>query len=70
MDLEKIYRPGTVLDMPIRPSWNYSMTKQELDAREERFFHQYVEKIFNAHQDSDDLSYFELNLETWRQVIS
>jgi hypothetical protein len=68
MSLQEIYRPGTELDFPKRPSWNYSLSKEELDAKEQKYFRGYVENIFRAHTDSEDLSYFELNLETWRQV--
>ena len=59
---------GTELDFPKRPSWTFGMSKEDLDAREQRYFKSYVENIFKAHSDSEDLSYFELNLETWRQV--
>ncbi|XP_055357480.1 guanine nucleotide-binding protein-like 1 [Paramacrobiotus metropolitanus] len=68
MSLEDIYRPGSELDMPRRPPWDYTMTKEQLDANEQKYFRSYVEKIFAAHHDSVDLSYFELNLETWRQL--
>ena len=38
MDLEDVYIPGSVLDMPKRPPWDYHMSKDKLVAREERYF--------------------------------
>ena len=32
-----------------------------------RYFREYVEKLIEEHKD-ESLSYFELNLETWRQL--
>lgn len=65
IDCETYFTPE--LDFPVRPPWNYDMTPAELDAREHRYFTEYIsqlEKKFNW----KDLSYFELNLETWRQL--
>jgi len=36
--MDDIYKPGTVLDMPKRPKWDYNMTKEQLEAREEAYF--------------------------------
>ena len=60
-----------ILDMPKRPPWNYNMTREQLERQELDYFRSYVETIKkdykqNAHK--RDLSYFELNLETWRQL--
>ncbi|XP_069669915.1 guanine nucleotide-binding protein-like 1 isoform X1 [Periplaneta americana] len=55
------------LDFPKRPPWNFDMSRDQLEAREHRYFTEYIsdlEKKFNW----KDLSYFELNLETWRQL--
>ena len=68
MNLQEVYQPGSVLDLPTRPSWTSSMSKEELDRSEQKYFRQNVDRILKGHKDSDDLSYFELNLETWRQV--
>lgn len=43
------------------------MTREALEAREAQYFREYVESIERAFGDSE-LSYFELNLETWRQL--
>ncbi|CAF0855442.1 unnamed protein product [Rotaria sordida] len=65
--IEQIYRPGSALDMPIRPAWTYNMTKEQLEQQEQTYFNNYLEKIFENFQ-ANDLSYFEMNLETWRQL--
>ena len=36
--IEQIYRPGSALDMPIRPTWTYQMTKEELNQQEQTYF--------------------------------
>uniref|UniRef100_A0A8D0HG25 Guanine nucleotide-binding protein-like 1 n=1 Tax=Sphenodon punctatus TaxID=8508 RepID=A0A8D0HG25_SPHPU len=67
VDIEDIYKSGSVLDFPKRPPWNYQMSKEQLLAREEKCFRDYLESIYSTYQ-SSQLSYFEHNLETWRQL--
>ncbi|CAG9764541.1 unnamed protein product [Ceutorhynchus assimilis] len=55
------------LEFPKRPPWNFDLSKEELEAQENRYFHQYLKNI-EANHNLKDLSYFELNLETWRQL--
>ena len=38
MDIDDIYRPGSALDMPKRPPWNYNMSKEKLQSVEEKYF--------------------------------
>ncbi|KAH3803047.1 guanine nucleotide-binding protein-like 1 [Dreissena polymorpha] len=57
----------TAMDIPIRPAWYYSQSKQQVEANEEKYFREYVEKLLGDHGE-EGLSYFELNLETWRQL--
>ncbi|XP_075556485.1 nucleostemin 4 isoform X2 [Dermacentor variabilis] len=64
---EQFFLPGSALDMPKRPPWNRSMSKEALEAREAQYFREYLDKIENSFADRE-LSYFELNLETWRQL--
>lgn len=55
------------LDFPKRPPWNFDMSLEQLEAREHKYFTEYIselEKKFSW----KELSYFELNLETWRQL--
>ena len=67
LDLMQLYQPGTVLDMPKRQPWNYHLSKEELGKREEQYFKKYLDDILEKH-DPEELSYMELNLETWRQL--
>jgi hypothetical protein len=36
--IEQIYRPGSALDMPVRPRWTYDMTKEYLEQQEKDYF--------------------------------
>ncbi|CAH1272689.1 GNL1 [Branchiostoma lanceolatum] len=65
--IEDIYQPGSVLDMPKRPPWTYGESKVHLEWKEETYFLTYLEKIYNTYS-MERLSYFEHNLETWRQL--
>ena len=38
VDLDTIYKPGSLLDMPKRPQWNYEETKFLLESREQAYF--------------------------------
>jgi ribosome biogenesis GTPase A len=67
VDVDEIYQPGSVLDIPKRPPWSFSMTKEEVELQEEIMFQEYLEKI-HVQYTSQQLSYFEHNLETWRQL--
>ncbi|XP_029649152.1 guanine nucleotide-binding protein-like 1 [Octopus sinensis] len=67
VDLETIYLPGSVLDIPKRPPWDYNLSKEQLDAKEEEYFKKYLDNIHSQYSPKE-LSYFELNLETWRQL--
>ncbi|XP_011504502.1 PREDICTED: guanine nucleotide-binding protein-like 1 [Ceratosolen solmsi marchali] len=52
------------IDMPKRPTWDFAMNKEELDMREHKYFLEYLKKLETIRK----ISYFELNLETWRQL--
>ena len=67
LDLTTMYQPGSVLDMPKRPMWKHDMSKDQLQKREEAYFKSYLDSILETH-DPQELSYMELNLETWRQL--
>ncbi|XP_060069703.1 guanine nucleotide-binding protein-like 1 [Ylistrum balloti] len=67
VNIDQVYQPGSVLDLPKRPPWNYSLSKAKLEAREQNYFQDYTEAIFEKYS-PEQLSYFELNLETWRQL--
>ena len=67
LDIQEVYQPGSVLDFPRRPPWNYEMSKEQLMSQEARSFQEDLGKIHGAYT-SEKLSYFEHNLETWRQL--
>lgn len=62
---EYFYPPG--LRYPTRPSWKKHMSKCELDMSENRYFRLFCEEIDKEFVEKD-LSMYELNLETWRQL--
>lgn len=51
-----------VLDMPKRPPWNYSMSKEQVERSEREMFENFLDKIYDEFKLSE-LSYFERNLE-------
>ncbi|XP_073825287.1 nucleostemin 4 [Musca autumnalis] len=56
-------------DFPVRPEWNYDMEKATLDRNENKYFREYVEQLQKRQKEENkELSLFELNLETWRQL--
>ncbi|XP_011864993.1 PREDICTED: guanine nucleotide-binding protein-like 1 [Vollenhovia emeryi] len=59
---DNYFPPG--IDMPKRPPWDFNMTKEQLETKEQRYFTEYL----NSMEELADLSYFEVNLETWRQM--
>ncbi|XP_075989652.1 nucleostemin 4 [Anticarsia gemmatalis] len=60
------YFPSDV-SFPKRPPWDFNMTPAQLDAQEQRYFKNYIDSL-QATEHWKDMSYFELNLETWRQL--
>lgn len=62
---EQFYPPG--LGYPSRPEWSKNMSKRELDASENRHFRIFCDNLDREFSGSD-LSLYELNLETWRQL--
>ena len=38
INIEDIYKPGTELDMPKRPLWDYQMSTEKVLDREEKYF--------------------------------
>ena len=55
------------LDFPTRPEWDSDMSQEALESHERKYLRRYVENIFDKHE-RNKLSFFELNLETWRQL--
>jgi len=57
---------GDSLEIPSRPTWDYSLSKEQLEAREEKYFKSYLESVYNTYA-PERLNYFEHNLNVWRQ---
>lgn len=38
IDIDDVYRPSSVLDMPIRPTWSYEMSREQLEEQEKKYF--------------------------------
>lgn len=55
------------LSYPTRPAWKNNMSKHELDRKENRYFRLFCEDLDREFAGTD-LSLYELNLETWRQL--
>ncbi|KAF9821544.1 hypothetical protein SFRURICE_014308 [Spodoptera frugiperda] len=60
------YFPADV-SFPKRPPWDFNMSPAQLDAQEQRYFKNYIDGL-QASDHWRQMSYFELNLETWRQL--
>ena len=61
--------PASQLGMPKRPSWNKSFSKEQLDKQEQIYFKHFVDDLLERSGTTDKrLSYFDLNLDTWRQL--
>ncbi|KAF4531516.1 hypothetical protein B566_EDAN004112 [Ephemera danica] len=55
------------LDFPKRPAWDSSMGRDALEAREQKYLRDFLDDLGKKF-DWSELSYFEMNLETWRQL--
>ncbi|XP_037982281.1 guanine nucleotide-binding protein-like 1 [Motacilla alba alba] len=77
LDPDSVYGPG--LDFPRRPPWSFGMSPEELRAREEAAFGDFLRGLgdtgdtpgditVDSAGDSRGLAPFEHNLETWRQL--
>eukprot|EP00842_Homolaphlyctis_polyrhiza_P002365 jgi/Hompol1/3129/HPOL_006365-RA len=64
---EDLYPSGDLIDFPKRPPWSQSDSKEDLEQREQAYFQSWLESIYSRF-DPAELSYFEHNLEVWRQL--
>ncbi|KAG0236074.1 Guanine nucleotide-binding-like protein 1 [Actinomortierella wolfii] len=56
-----------VIDLPKRPKWDYSMTREQVERNEREMFEAWIDNIYDSYP-VEELSYFEHNLEVWRQL--
>lgn len=55
------------IEFPKRPVWDYDMTKEEVEKQEAESFEHWVRAVEETYG-GDQLSWFERNLEVWRQL--
>ncbi|KAJ3015697.1 Guanine nucleotide-binding-like protein 1 [Thoreauomyces humboldtii] len=55
------------IPIPKRPAWSFSESREHLQEREEKYFEEWKASVYAKHR-ADELSYFEHNLEVWRQL--
>ncbi|XP_038220304.1 guanine nucleotide-binding protein-like 1 [Zerene cesonia] len=67
MEIDPIDFFPSELTFPKRPPWDFNMTPAQLDAQEQKYFREYINGL-QASPRWKEMSYFELNLETWRQL--
>ena len=58
---------SNLIDFPKRPNWSNSDSKKSLEEREENAFKEWKDRVYRTYP-LDCLSYFEHNLEVWRQL--
>jgi len=59
----ELFFDESVHDFPQRPQWKDGWSKERLEQSEQKYFREYCQ----AKLQLDGISYFELNIETWRQ---
>ncbi|KAJ3046059.1 Guanine nucleotide-binding-like protein 1 [Rhizophlyctis rosea] len=64
---EEVYSDFKTIDMPKRPPWTLGESKETLESREEQYFKSWIDNVYAKHP-ANELSYFEHNLEVWRQL--
>ncbi|XP_067130003.1 guanine nucleotide-binding protein-like 1 [Centruroides vittatus] len=67
VSFEDVYDKDCKIDIPKRPAWDFIISKYELEAKEQSYFREYLEEIEFKYKERN-ISYFEMNLETWRQL--
>ena len=58
------------IDFPKRPTWSYGMSKEQVEVQENQYFEKWVKDIYERYGNDElgQLSWFEHNLEVWRQL--
>ncbi|TPX69536.1 hypothetical protein CcCBS67573_g06818 [Chytriomyces confervae] len=59
--------PSKVITFPRRPPWFKGESKERVESREKIIFEQWLQSVYST-WNAQDLSYFEHNLEVWRQL--
>ncbi|KAG1458240.1 hypothetical protein G6F56_006442 [Rhizopus delemar] len=56
------------IDFPKRPYWDHDMSKEEVEKREKESFEAWVNHVQEKHGEKEELSWYERNIEVWRQL--
>ena len=56
------------LVIPVRPEWDYDLSKTELEELETESFQSWLKETYEKVPDHNKLSFFEHNLVVWRQL--
>ncbi|KAJ3188282.1 Guanine nucleotide-binding-like protein 1 [Gaertneriomyces sp. JEL0708] len=65
--VEDLYPSSAIIAIPIRPEWTYTDAKATVEEREQAYFLQWLSSVYQRFSPKE-LSYFEHNLEVWRQL--
>lgn len=55
------------IEFPKRPKWDYDMSKEQLEERETKSFNAWLKDVEEKYA-GQEISWFERNLEVWRQL--
>ncbi|TPX68245.1 hypothetical protein SpCBS45565_g03293 [Spizellomyces sp. 'palustris'] len=67
VSFEDLYAADAIIDIPKRPPWSYAESKEAVQERESKYFQKWLDAVY-AKYPAEELSYFEHNLEVWRQL--
>ncbi|KAI8378996.1 hypothetical protein BD560DRAFT_389221 [Blakeslea trispora] len=56
------------VEFPKRPTWDYTMSKEQVEEQEQKSFDAWMKQIEETYGQDQQLSWFERNLEVWRQL--
>lgn len=65
--MQSIDKQYQALTMPVRPAWDYNMSKQQIEKNEQKMFDKYLQNLYDTYPRTR-LNFFEHNLEVWRQL--
>ncbi|ORY97811.1 hypothetical protein BCR43DRAFT_523924 [Syncephalastrum racemosum] len=57
-----------IIPFPTRPTWDYNMTKEELEEHESTYFENWMNETRAKYDATHERCLFESNLEVWRQL--
>ena len=67
VEVTDFYGPNSIIDIPKRPPWQYGQSKEEVEGQEAAMFREWLKSVYDRYP-VERLSFFEHNLEVWRQL--